>query len=248
MTKGAKIALGCAGAGCLVVGGIGAMLAVGIGVGGQWLKGKAEALVGHEQKIEALKKRANAHAFTQPTDGVVTEDRLLAFLDVRRRVFTVYEKHRPEFEALSNKKEPALSDITAAVSVLGEVRLALAQAMADVGMSEGEYQFMVQSVYQSAWASAVQKDSGKPASQAVEEAARQLGEAMEKGMQTARKEGVPGTADVTEESIREAQEQLAKAAESARQLDAPPANIELFRKHEAEIKKYSMNGMELLGL
>jgi hypothetical protein len=31
-------------------------------------------------------------------------------------------------------------------------------------------------------------------------------------------------------------------------LEAPRANVELFRKHEAEIKKYAMHGLELVGL
>ena len=31
-------------------------------------------------------------------------------------------------------------------------------------------------------------------------------------------------------------------------LDAPKANVELFRKHEAEIKKYAMHGLEFVGL
>ena len=34
---------------------------------------------------------------------------------------------------------------------------------------------------------------------------------------------------------------------SRKALDAPRANIELFRKHEAEIKKYTMHGLEMMG-
>jgi hypothetical protein len=186
--------------------------------------------------------------FDRPADGVIVEGRLLKFLEVRKRVFSVYEKHRPQFESLKDKKDAQFSDITSALSVLGEVRLALAQAMADVGMSEAEYQFMVQSVYQSAWAAAWQTDAGKPPSEAIAEAMKKMGEAMEKGLETARKEGVPGAADITEESLRQAQEQVARAAESMKTLDAPEANVALFRKHEAEIKKYAMHGLEMVGL
>ncbi len=132
--------------------------------------------------------------------------------------------------------------------MLGEVRLAVYQARADLGMSEAEYQFMVQSVYHSAWASAIQKDSGKPASEAVSEAMKQMSDAMQKGVEAARKEGVPGATQVDDATLREAQEQVAKAAESMKALDAPKANVELFRKHEAEIKKYAMHGLEFVGL
>jgi hypothetical protein len=108
---------------------------------------------------------------------------------------------------------------------------------------------MVQAVYQSAWASAVEKDAGKPPSEAMGEAMRKMGEAMEQGLEAAREKGVPGAGDVSDDAVREAQEDMARAAEKARAaLDAPKANIELFRKHEADIKKYTMHGLELVGL
>jgi hypothetical protein len=248
VTKGAKIALGCAGAGCLVATGAAVVVLFGIGAGAHWLKGKAESFVSQEQKIEDLKRKASATPFDRPPDGVIAEDRLLQFLEVRKRVFSVYEKHRAAFEGLKGKKDAHLGDLSAAFSFLGEVRLALAQAMADVGMSEEEYQFMVQAVYQSAWASAVEKDSGKPPSEAMAEAVKKMGEAMEKGVEAARKEGVPGVGEVSDQTVKKAQEEMAKAAESAKGLDAPRANVLLFRKHEAEIKKYTMHGLELVGL
>ena len=57
MTKGAKIALGCAGAGCLVATGAAVVVVFGVGAGAHWLKGKAESFVGQEQQIEDLKRR-----------------------------------------------------------------------------------------------------------------------------------------------------------------------------------------------
>ena len=248
MTKGTKVALGCLGAGCLVVAGAAAVLVFGIGASAHWLKGKAQTFVGQEQKIESLKAQANKTPFTRPADGVVAEDRLLKFLEVRKRVFSVYEKHRPEFEAMKDKKDADLADIQAAFGVLGEVRLAVAQAMADVGMGEEEYQFLVQAVYQSAWASEIEKSSGKPPSEAMGEMMKQAQEAMKKGVDAARKEGVPGVKDIPDDAVETADDQMAKAAESMKSLDAPRANVELFRKHEADIKKYAMHGLEFLGL
>jgi hypothetical protein len=220
----------------------------GVGAGAHWLKGKAESFAGQEQKIEDLKRKASAVPFDRPADGVIAEDRLLKFLEVRKRVSSVYEKHRADFERLKDKKDADFGDLQAAFSFLGEVRLAVAQAMADVGMGEEEYQFMVQAVYHSAWAAAVEKDSGRPASEAMSDAVKQMGEAMEKGLEAARKEGVPGAGDVSDDAVRKAQEEMAQAAEAAKALDAPRANVALFRKHEAEIKKYTMHGLELVGL
>ena len=248
MTTGARVALGCLGAGCLVAAGTAAVLVFGIGVGAQWLKGKTQAFLSHEQKIEDLQKKANAVPFRRPADGVIAEDRLLKFLDVRKRVYSTYERYRPELETLKEKKDADFTDLKNALGLLGDVRLALAQAQADVGMGEEEYQFLVQAVYHSAWASAMEKEAGKPASEAVADLMKQAEEAMRKGVETARKEGVPGVKDVPDDALATASDQMEKAAEAMKGLDAPKANVELFRKHEAEIRKYTMHGLELAGL
>ena len=86
MTRGAKIAIGCLGAGCLVTAGAAAVLVFGIGVGAQWLKTKTQGFVSQQEQIDAYKKQANAVPFTRPADGVIAEDRLLQFLEIRRRV------------------------------------------------------------------------------------------------------------------------------------------------------------------
>ncbi len=36
--------------------------------------------------------------------------------------------------------------------------------------------------------------------------------------------------------------------EAAKAIDVPRANVELFRKYESDIKKYAMNGLELIGM
>ena len=149
---------------------------------------------------------------------------------------------------MKDKKDADFGDLRNAFGMLGDVRLALAQAMAEVGMSEEEYLYLVQAVYHSAWAAAVEKDSGKPASEAMGEIMKQAEEALKKGVEAARKEGVPGAKDVPDSAVDSAQDQMEKAAEAMKAIDAPKANVELFRKHEAEIKKYTMHGLELIGL
>ena len=55
----------------------------------------------------------------------------------------------------------------------------------------------------------------------------------------------------SEKEVREAQDavsELARSTESDSSLSVPPANLELFRKHEADIKKYAMSGLALFGL
>jgi hypothetical protein len=152
---GTKVAIGCGIA--AVVGGV--VVAAAVFGGLWWAKGKAEQFTGHEAKIEELKKKANAVPFAEPADGLLREDRLVKFLEIRRRLFDVYAQHKDELEAMNKKKQTELSDLTRGLGVLNEVRMAQAQALADVGMSEDEYRFMVQQVYKTLYASELAKQN-----------------------------------------------------------------------------------------
>ncbi len=241
----AKVAIGCGIA--VVLAGIAVVVA--LGGAAWWLKGKAESMVGEQSKIEALQKRADQHPFTPPADGVLQEDRLLKFLDVRKRVYAVYQTHRTELEDMGKKKQADFGDVAKAFSWVNELRLAVAQAQADVGMSQKEYEYYVENVYKTLWAAETLKSTGgKSASEALGEVARQTETAMGEAKRTVREQGTPEAAEQTEEALQNAAAEMKKAAEEAKALDVPKANIELFRKYEADIKKYAMNGLELLGL
>jgi hypothetical protein len=207
MTTGAKIAIGCGVV--LLLTGVAAVVGV-VGLG-YWAKGKVEEVAGDQEKITRLTEQANANPFTQPADGVISEDRLLTFLAVRKQIFATYEKHRPTLEAMKNKKEADFGDVRSSLTVLNDVRLASAQALVDHKMSEGEYEFMVGQVYKSMWASEMDKARPSPAPSPAPGASP-----------------LPEMPDFT--------------------ADVPKANIELFRKHEAEIRKYAMGGLEMIGL
>ncbi len=230
MSKVAKIAIGC-----FIVLLLGAFAAM-VGFGGLlwWGKGKLQQVTRTEENIQALQKKANEAPFTRPADGVIAEDRLLKFIDVRKRVFAVYEKHRATFEAASQKKQADLYDLTKAFGVINEVRTAQAQALADVGMNTYEYAFMVESVYKSAWAASVaDTHAGKSVSEATGDALGQVAKQLE---------------GASSPEAAQALKDLQAAAEQSKAMDVPKANIELFKKHEEEIKKYAMAGLELAGL
>ena len=219
MTTGAKIAVGCAIA--VVLAGIVAVVAVGGAA--WWLKGKAEQVVGDigakAEEIETYEKRANSNPFTEPADGVIQEPRLLKFLEARKAVHAVYEQHGADFVALKEKKQADFSDLTKFAGLVADIRLAQAKALAGVGMSEDEYRFLQGAVYKSMWAAATVKDTGKQPGELMADAMKQMGDAAREGLET-----------------------------TAEGLSVPPANLELFRKHEAEIKKYAMSGLALIGL
>lgn len=230
MSKVAKVAIGC-----FIVLFLG-VVAVIAGFGGLlwWGKGKIQQVTRSEESIQALQRKADETPFTRPAGDVIAEDRLLKFIDVRKRVFAVYEKHRATFEAASQKKQAELSDLTKAFGVINEIRTAQAQALADVGMSTNEYAFMVESVYKSAWAASLaDAHAGRSASEATGEALGQAAKQLE---------------GASSPEAAQALKDLQAAAEQTKALHVPKANIELFKKHEEEIKKYAMAGLELVGL
>jgi hypothetical protein len=239
-----KVAIGCGIA--LVVAGIAVIVAVGAGL--WWAKGKAETLVADQQKIEALQKKADEVPFTRAPDGLIAEERLVKFLEIRKRVSGVYEKYKPDLEGMSEKKQADLGDVTKAFGMINELRLAVAQAQADVGMSQAEYAYFVENIYKTLWASEIERSTGKSASEAVGDAAQAMEQAVGAARREAHEEGAHGAEEQVAEAQEEAARALEEAAEGARALDVPKANIELFRKYEAEIKKYAMGGLELIGL
>lgn len=259
MNTAAKVAIGCVAA----VVGIGVLALVGVGVFGYWAAGKAKQAVhqmaGDQQKMAELQEKANAHPFTPPPDGTITEPRLVAFLQVRKGVYDVYLKHKTEIDALAQKNNehqgPSLGDLTSGIGYINEARQARLQGLADVGMSETEYAYYVSAVYTSMVGSEVSKATGgKKMSEAVSDSYKKAAQALD---ETANATPDPSLPPEAQKMMREAQEQArqqkaemekqaSEAASEAGKADVPEANIALYRKHEDEIKKYAMGGLELL--
>ena len=128
------------------------------------------------------------------------------------------------------------------------------KALAELGMSEEEYRAIQMAVYKTAWASDVEKDSGRMPAEAVSES---MSEAV-KGHARRDARGPRGRAEAGRARQRarcptttskKLQEEMARLGQdAAKVLDVPKANVELFRKHEAEIKKYAMNALAYVGL
>jgi hypothetical protein len=219
MSTGAKIAIGC---GVLVVL-TGLAAVVGIVGFGFWAKGKAEtALSGMKEgaeehnRIEQLLQSANANAFTPPADGVIDEARLVAFLDVRKRVFTVYEANRAEIDAFGAQRsggDPSFTDVakglTRGFAILNQLRLARAQGLVATGMSETEYAHLVAAVYTSMIASEVGKATGeKSVSEATSEHLKEAARQMEAQAEATPDPNLPPE---VQKAFRDAQEQMRQA-------------------------------------
>lgn len=239
-----KVAIGCG----IAVVVVGIAVIVALGAAGWWFKGKVDSVVADQEKIDAFQKKADQVPFTPPADGVLVEDRLVKFLEIRKRVHGVYDKYRAELESMGEKKQADFGDVTKAFGMINELRLALAQAQAEVGMSQAEYAYFVENIYKTLYASEIERSTGKSASDALADAARAMEQTLGEAKGEAHEEGAHGAEEQVADAQEEAARALQEASEGARALDVPPANIELFRKYEADIKKYAMGGLDLIGL
>jgi hypothetical protein len=254
---GAKIAIGCG----IAVVVVGVVAIVGLGAGAYWIKGKAEKSLGdikaRTEEINKYEKQANRNPFTPPPDGVIQEAQLLKFLGARKQVYAVYEQKKPEFDSLSertkHKKDLSLSETvegaTLVARLAADVRLAQVKALAEAGMSEAEYRYLQQAVYFSGWASEFQKESGgKQPADVMADAFKQAGAASAEAVRRAGEAGVPDSSLPSQADLQKTDEALKQMTAGAGGLRVPQANIELFRKYEADIKQYAMSGLALVGL
>ncbi len=248
MKKFLKVVLGCLvvailGATCLGLG-----VSYGIFKAFSWGKAKVEGLAETERQIEELQRQANANAFTRPADGRLSEDRLLKFLAVRRDVWGVYEKYKPQIEARQGDRQPSISDLSLLAQITGEIRLARARAQVREGMGDEEYGFHVEQVYKSAWASELQKGTGGsgPVSETLGKGLEETEAGLRKQLQD------PNLPPEMKRMLEQQLEEMKKAGgtlrEQARALDVPPENVALLRRHEADIRKYAMEGLAFIGL
>jgi hypothetical protein len=265
MGTGTKVAIGC---GCLLLLSAAAVFGV-VGWGAWWAKGKLEqASAGLDrmsavtEEIERFEKQANANAYTPPADGVVPEGRFLKFMGARKQVYAVYERYAARLAEIQKKAESANDKLTLAelwsaggslAEMAGAIRLAQMKALASAGMSEAEYRDIQYAVYKSAWAAEAESASGKLPAEAVSEsmaeAAKRTEEAVRASAEAARKQGVPGAGQISEADARKLEQGMRQLGERAGEaLRVPRENVELFRRHAADIRKYAMHGLAFIGL
>jgi hypothetical protein len=243
---GGKIAIGCGIA--LVVAVLGV---VGVVIGGAyWAKSKVESVQAEQKQIEDLKTKANESTFEAPSDGLVQEAQIVRFIAVRKNVYDVYSRNEAFIESMKDdkKKETNFSDVRKMFSVVNEVRLAQAKAQAEHKMSDSEYSFLVGQIYKSSWAAHVaDQTGGKSVTEATDEANRKAIEQMKQAAERASEQS-PAMKDALDKQVGALEEHADEAHEAAVAADVPPQNVALFRKYEADLKKYAMSGLELIGL
>lgn len=250
LSKGAKIALGCALA-VVLAGGAAIVMLGGLA---WWGMGKAkqvaEDLEAGQKGVDEALAKANANPFTPPEDGVVQEDRLVRFLAVRKRIHDeVYLKNEAMIEAQANKEKPDLSALAKLPFIIAELRGAKAKALADQGMSESEFSWLFRTVYGNLVLDGMARSGdGTTVAEADRASLRAMAEQAEQAAEAA--EANPALPPAMKQQLRDAakraREEADRGVEMTKTLDVPPANIALFNKHRDEILKYTMGGLELI--
>lgn len=255
MSKGVKVLL----IGCLSVIVISAIvLGVGTYFATSWFKKKTETLgnlVGTEnseygKKLSELKKD---YPFTPPSDNVITDDELTRYLSVRKSVFDVYKKHKEEIDKLSKQSNPDWSGAMNSLGILNDVHMAKVDSLQENHLGPDEYEYLTKMIY-STWAAATTKDALK------DKSLKQLGsdtlksqiEGLDKQINDPKanpevKKQLQAVRDQLQKQLDELQTnpEYSKPDEALNSI--PQQNIDLFKKHEEEIKKYSLAGLEMLG-
>src|SRR5262245_18039552 len=144
MTTGVKIALiGC---GVLFIGAIIAVGVVGY-LGKKFVSEGIDAVKNaagtddseYGKKVAELQKE---YPFNPPADGVITENQLQRFLNVRKALYGVYQNHSAELVKLKNSQNPDFGSVVKGFSMIKNLRATQAQALADQHMSPDEYKYM----------------------------------------------------------------------------------------------------------
>lgn len=233
-----KIAIGC-----LAVSILGLFLLVAGLVGfGYWAKNRVEEFTGGGPEVQEARKKANAVPFHRPAGDVIEEPRFVKYIEVRASVYTVYEKYKGELESRMAKIKQGQSldfgDISTGFTLMGELQRAETLALAKHGMSEDEYAFVNGEVYKSMW---TDLGGGEASKQAIRQATRQAAEAM-KGIDPTdlppeAREAIARARSEIEKGTREASTHMENVTPNA-------ANVALFKKYEADLKKYAMPALQ----
>ena len=176
----------------------------------------------------------------------MAEPRLVKFIEVRGSVFSVYEKYRGEIESRMAKVKEGKSldfgDISTGLTFMGELQKAETLALARHAMSEDEYAFITGEVYKSMWADLGAGDAGKKAIKDAAEAARSAAEAMKEA-------GAQGVPPEAREALARAGSEISATARDAseriEEIGTAPENVALFKRYEADLRKYAMPALNI---
>lgn len=204
----------------------------------------------YQKRAEKVKEE---HPFSVPADGIITEDQLVRFLEVRKAVYQIYKNHETEIKS-TDQKNQGLGGAMKVMEIINELKLAKVKALESQRMSEDEYNYITTAVYTS-WFAKAAKEGLKDNKSYSEAANSQLQQQIDQIDKQLQDPNVPEETKKQLQSVRDTlvqQQKNISSDQSIQQMDktlqdVPQANIDLFTKHQAEIQQYSMAGLEYFG-
>jgi hypothetical protein len=205
----------------------------------------------YTEKTESLRKE---HPFSRPASGIISENQLQRFLEVRKSMYEVYKQHEAEFKKMEKQKEQGFGALMKATDMIQDVKKAQVQAMEKQNMSPEEYSYIVEAVYKSWFAKGAQESmQHETFTEASQENMKKSLEDFDKRIQDPNTSEEERQALIKTKEMMESQWKSVTESDALKQMDeqlqsVPKENIDLFTKYQNEIQQYSMSGLEFLGL
>lgn len=111
----------------------------------------ADAFGASPEMIEEAKNLNKQYPFEEPESGVITEEQLQQFIEVKKEFARTVKDHETELQAMENSElegESGFREFRQTLKVLADIRRDFLQALKKHQMSPKEYRFLTEQVYE----------------------------------------------------------------------------------------------------
>lgn len=147
------------GQGCYIAVGIAGVIAVILIIAVFFLLRKAKNVVedyadafgASPQMIKEAKSLNEQYPFQEPENGVITEEQLQRFIEVKKEFAQTVKDHQAELQAMENSElegESGFREFRQTLKVLADIRRDFLEALKKHHMSPKEYRFLTEQVYE----------------------------------------------------------------------------------------------------
>jgi hypothetical protein len=227
MGKGVKIALGCLVA--LLV-----LCIIAAVVGFFAMRAGWNLFGGAAKDAMAIQKLDTDYAYTEPSDGVVTESRLQAYIAVCAKVKPEVDKLQALGESKKGKEKGSWSDARDAMKYTTGVITAMRKGLEEQKMSPREFHFIGNAMRTASFETP--EGSG---GQTLDSAQRQMKEMMVKNL-----EGLLANPSLPPEQKTEIQSQLDTIKKELNESAPGSPNAALYAKFRDKLKQVDLQGLE----
>ena len=193
--------------------------------------GTLKRVGGKKSKSSSAGSAAAADDYEPPAGGIMDEDRLKVFLEVRRDVAAMYKSFDGRAKELEKSKSVDFLKGMKGLKMLADIKNKHRSALKDKGMSDSEYAWYAGTVYGALVGKAaglMEKDGGKSIAQGL----AAMTELMDNGDLT----------DKQHKELDKSRKKLAKLGNKAKEY--PKENLALVEKYQLDIKELHVPALD----